>query len=128
MAFWSKKKLFDVLSKEFKNDNVSVQIENNKFTFEVNCSEAKLNLFPYIKLNEETSIMTIIINLKKVQKDNFYDKINAFNLLSKYFTMKLKDSVLFLEYNVMVDTNNVYEMVKEVIDTVKDLQFEIDKI
>ena len=128
MAFWSKKKLFDLLNKEFKNDGVSVEVDSNKLSFEVNCSEAKINLYPYIKLDEETSIMSILINLRKVQKDNFYDKINEFNLISKYFTLKLKDSILYLEYNVKVDTNNVYEMVKEVIESVKSIQSEIEKI
>ena len=128
MAFWSKKKLFDILSKAFKNDNVTVDVTNNNFSFEINLADASYNLYPYIKLNEEDSIMSIFVNIRKVEKENIYEKINNFNLISKYFTLKLKDSILYLEYNVVVNNDNVYDICKVAINSLKELQFEIDKI
>ncbi|MBR6071562.1 MAG: hypothetical protein IKP77_01860 [Acholeplasmatales bacterium] len=128
MAFWSKKKLFDVLSKEFKNNNISIDVDDNKLSFEVNCSDAGYNLYPYIKLDENESIMTILINLRKIGKENIYERINSFNLISKYYTMKLKDSILYLEYNVKVDNDNIYSIVMNSIDSIKELQFEIEKV
>ncbi len=128
MAFWSKKKLFDILSKGFKNDNVTVDVTNNNFSFEINLTDASYNLYPYIKLNEEDSIMSIFVNIRKVEKENVYEKINNFNLISKYFTLKLKDSILYLEYNVVVNNDNVYDICKVAINSLKELQFEIDKI
>ena len=128
MAFWSKKKLFDILSKGFRNDNVTVDVTNNNFSFEINLTDASYNLYPYIKLNEEDSIMSIFVNIRKVEKENVYEEINNFNLISKYFTLKLKDSILYLEYNVVVNNDNVYDICKVAINSLKELQFEIDKI
>ncbi len=128
MAFWSKKKLFDVLKKGFKNDNITVNEEGNKLSFEVAFVEAKFNLYPYIILDEEKSIMTIMVNLRKLEKENVYEKINAFNLISKYFTLKLKDNILYLEYNILVDNDNTYNVLKSAINSLTELQFEIDKI
>ena len=128
MAFWSKKKLFDVLKKGFKNDNITVSEEGSKLSFEVSFSEAKFNLYPYVQLDEEKSIMTIMVNLRKIEKENVYEKINAFNLISKYFTLKLKDNILYLEYNILVDNDNTYNVLKTAINSLTELQFEIDKI
>ena len=75
MAFWSKKKLFDILMKNFKNDNISVEFEENRLTFEMYFEEAKFNLYPYIKLDENESIMSIFVNIRKIEKENVYEKI-----------------------------------------------------
>ena len=128
MAFWSKKKLFDILMKNFKNDNISVEFEENRLTFEMYFEEAKFNLYPYIKLDENESIMSIFVNIRKIEKENVYEKINNFNLISKYFTLKLKDNVLYLEYNAFVDNDNVYDVTKKATTALNDLQLEIDKI
>ena len=128
MAFWSKKKLFDVLKKELKNDNISASDENSKLSFEISFKDAKFNLYPYIKLDEEESIMTIEVNIRKVEKENLYEKINSFNLKSKYFALKLNDGILYLEYNVKVTTDNVYSLCKACINSLDELQFEIDKL
>ena len=128
MAFWSKKKLFDILIKNFKNDNVSVEFEENKLTFEMSFDEAKFNLYPYIKLDENESIMSIFVNIRKIEKENVYEKISNFNLLSKYFTLKLKDNILYLEYNAYVNNDNVYDVLKKATDSLSELQLEIDKI
>ena len=129
MAFWNKKNLYETLVKAFKNDNISLDEENSKIlSFEISFSEAKFNLYPYFKINEEESILSIECNVRKIEKENVYEKINNFNLISKYFTLKLKDNILYLEYNTKVNIDNVYEVAKLAINSLTELQFEIDKI
>ena len=128
MAFWSKKKLFDVLKKGFKSDNISINEDGGKLSFELSFSEAKFNIYPYIVLDEDQSIMSIMANIRKIEKENIFERLNSFNLKSKYFTAKIKDSVIYLEYNVLVTNDNVYETLKSAINSLNELQFEIDKI
>ena len=128
MAFWSKKKLFDVLKKGFKNDNISTNEDGGKISFELYFSEAKFNVYPYIVLDEDNSIMSIKVNIRKIEKENIYEKLNSFNLKSKYFTAKIRDDIVFLEYNVLVESDNVYDILKCSINSLTELQFEIDMI
>ena len=128
MAFWGKKNLFDVLKKGFKNDNISINEESGKLSFELTFSEAKFNLYPYIILDEDKSIMSILVNVRKIEKENVYEKINTFNLKSKFFTLQLKDSILYLEYNALVSGDNAYEVLKNAVNSLNELQFEIDNI
>ncbi len=128
MAFWGKKNLFDVLKKGFKNDNISINEDSGKLSFELTFSEAKFNLYPYIILDEDKSIMSILANVRKIEKENVYEKINTFNLKSKFFTLQLKDSILYLEYNALVSGDNAYEVLKNAVNSLNELQFEIDNI
>ncbi len=128
MAFWGKKNLFDVLKKGFKNDNISINEDSGKLSFELKFSEAKFNLYPYIILDEDKSIMSILVNVRKIEKENVYEKINTFNLKSKFFTLQLKDSILYLEYNALVSGDNAYEVLKNAVNSLNELQFEIDNI
>ena len=128
MAFWGKKNLFDVLKKGFKNDNISINEDSGKLSFELTFSEAKYNLYPYIILDEDKSVMSILVNVRKIEKENVYEKINTFNLKSKFFTLQLKDSILYLEYNALVSSDNAYEVLKNAVNSLNELQFEIDNI
>ena len=128
MAFWGKKNLFDVLKKGFKNDNISINEDSGKLSFELTFSEAKFNLYPYIVLDEDKSVMSILVNVRKIEKENVYEKINTFNLKSKFFTLQLKDSILYLEYNALVSSDNAYEVLKNAVNSLNELQFEIDNI
>lgn len=128
MAFFNKKKLFDVLGKEFKNNNTSYEVKDNKFSFEINCSEAGYNLYPYIKYDENDAFVTIVINIRQIGKENVYEKLNNFNLLSRFFTMKLKDNVLYLEGNIIANNDTIYDIIIEYVNSIKELQFEIEKV
>lgn len=123
MAFWNKKSLFDKLNKYFKDNNISIDEIDEAYSFEL--SFDKFNLFPYFKLNDDE--LNIIINLKK--DSNLNNKlINEINLKSKFFTLKNKDDILYLEYNTFVDSDNVVDVFTKVISSINELEKELEKI
>jgi len=123
MAFWNKKSLFDKLNKYFKDNNISIDEIDEAYSFEL--SFDKFNLFPYFKLNDDE--LNIIINLKK--DSNLNNKlINEINLKSKFFTLKNKDDILYLEYNTFVDSDNVVDVFTKVISSINEFEKELEKI
>ena len=123
MAFWNKKSLFDKLNKYFKDNNNSIDEIDEAYSFEL--SFDKFNLFPYFKLNDDE--LNIIINLKK--DSNLNNKlINEINLKSKFFTLKNKDDILYLEYNTFVDSDNVVDVFTKVISSINEFEKELEKI
>jgi hypothetical protein len=88
------------------------------------------SLYPYYVTNSDKKELSIIINLRKIDNDlmiSDYERINAFNLKSKYFQAKIKDRILYLEYNTKVDSSKS-EIIHEVIESVFILSKEIDEL
>ena len=87
------------------------------------------SLYPYYRIDTTTKELSIIINVRNVSEDitiDLYNKINAFNIKSKYLIAKLKDRIIYLEYNTKVDSHKS-EIIHEVIESVFMLSKEIDE-
>ncbi len=119
MGLFGHAKQKDRLIKYLKEKKISVIEKNGKLETEFSFPGKGFSLFPYFVVDDDESIFSIIINIKKVtDKKNieFYEKINDFNLSSQFFTLKLSaDDVLFLEYNTQMDDN-----IKELFDMISD--------
>ena len=102
MAFWSKKKAIEILIKSLRSDNVSFKENDNVISFEYQINDSIL--YPYLKFNEETDDASIVINIKK-QVLKGYEKINEFNINSRYFKAAVKDDLVYLSYTFTADDN-----------------------
>ncbi len=102
MAFWSKKKAIEILIKSLKSDNVSFKENDNVISFEYQINDSIL--YPYLKFDEETDYASIVINIKK-QVLKGYEKINEFNINSRYFKAAVKDDLVYLSYAFTADDN-----------------------
>ncbi len=132
MAFWSKKKIMDSLIKYLSEQGVTWHEEFDCITFELYFQKSGYSLYPYIRINESKEELSILINLKKVEENYLTQKgasrINDFNVLSKYFTAKIKEGVLILEYNCTIDYDITSKMVNNSIESLFSLQEEIDNL
>ena len=124
-------KLQDGVKKQLEAKNITVTLDDNgKGSFELIMPKEGYSLYPYYVTNSDKKELSIIINLRKIDNDlmiSDYERINAFNLKSKYFQAKIKDRILYLDYNTKVDSSKS-EIIHEVIESVFILSKEIDEL
>ncbi len=130
MAFWSKKKIIDGIIKYLNENNITWKEELGFITYELFFNESGYSLYPYIQINEEVEEISILINIKEIADGKNYDysSLNDLNVKSKYFTAKIKDKVLILEYNCNVSYENVSKFLKKIVDSIFSLQKDIDNL
>ena len=130
--FGTKKKTSDVLEKQFKEKNISLDFKDGKYSFELVMKNEGYSLYPYFSLDEEKREMSVVINLRKVDGGLTlldWDRINNFNLKSKFLTAKVAtDQVLYLEYNTQVEPGRSKSVLDLVIESVFMLSKEIDEL
>ena len=116
-------KLSDGVKKTLEAKNISVSLdEDGKGSFELVMPNEGYSLYPYYRIDSTTKELSIIINVRNVEEE-----INAFNIKSKYLMAKLKDRIIYLEYNTKVDSHKS-EIIHEVIESVFMLSKEIDEL
>ena len=127
MGLFSHTKKKDKLIKYLNEKNISVNDKNGKVEIEIMFKDKGYSLFPYFVIDEDNEYFSIVINLRKVTEKtsvDLYTKINEFNLISQYFTLKISnDNILFLEYNTLFDDN-----LKDIFDEVKESLFELKDV
>ncbi|HIT44335.1 TPA: hypothetical protein IAA91_05815 [Candidatus Avacholeplasma faecigallinarum] len=128
MAFWVKKKSSELIKKYLIEQNVTFKEEMGLITFEFFLSKSNFSIFPYINIDDAGDQISILINLRQVNNLKDFEKLNDFNLKSKYFTAKIKDEVLFLEYNTHILTENANFVMSSALDSLIELQVEIDNL
>lgn len=129
MAFWSKKKNKDALIKYLSEQNVNYHEEHGCITFEISMKNGQYSIYPYIRINETTDELSILINLRTVEeKSKEYSKLTSFNEKSKFFVAKIRDSVLVLEYNCYATYELVEKIIADVFSSVSELEDEIDSL
>lgn len=130
--FGTKKKTSDVLEKQFKEKNISLDFKDGKYSFELVMKNEGYSLYPYFSLDDEKREMSVVINLRKVDGGLTlldWDRINNFNLKSKFLTAKVAtDQVLYLEYNTQVEPGRSKAVLDLVIESVFMLSKEIDEL
>ncbi|MGM9970197.1 MAG: hypothetical protein ACI35S_07365 [Anaeroplasma sp.] len=128
LGIFGNKKLIDKLLKYFNEKNITIINENNKYSFELFMVESGYSLFPYFTLDDESNELSIVINvIKKEEVD--YNKVNSFNLKSKFFAAKISnENIIYLEYNTIVNADNIKEIFMNVIESVFSLQEDIDNL
>ena len=133
MAFWNKKKPLDLIENFFDSNNATYTISNNEISFEIHFNKNEFTIYPYIKIDETKGLLSISVNIKEIKKEdltskNLY-KLNEFNSKSIYFKAFVDNSnVLYLEYNTFVNTDNITEILQNVVDSLFELSDEIDEL
>ena len=124
-------KLHDGLKKQLLTKNITVkEEENGKGSFELVMPKEGYSLYPYYVCDSESKVLSLVINLRKIKEEltiDDYKKINSFNVKSKYFQVKVKDSILYLEYNTKLESFKS-EIIHELIESVFMLSKEIDEL
>lgn len=124
-------KLQDGVKKQLEAKNITVTLEEDgKGSFELVMPEEGYSLYPYYITDMDTKVLSIVINIRNIVEEltiEDYKRFNAFNLKSRYFQVKIKDNVLYLEYNTKVDSAKS-EIIHEVIESVFMLSKEIDEL
>jgi hypothetical protein len=133
MAFWNKKKMFDIIKTFFITNNATYSITNNELSFEIHFDKNGYSLFPYIKINEDEGIINFTINVREINKNELTFKnlndLNEFNLKSIYFKAFVNnDNILYLEYNTFANIDNITNVLQEVIDSLFSLSDEINEL
>ncbi len=124
MAFWSKKKLSDILIKNFKNENISYKFEDSFLSFEFPISN--IMLYPYIKIDDDSEEYSIVINIKKDENVNF-NNLNDFNINSRYFKAIYDNGIIYLSYvfasdeNIKQELNRILGSLNPLIDKIQNL-------
>lgn len=126
--FHSKPK--DKLIKYFRDNNISFNDNDGRVETEIIIPNTNISVFPYFKIIDDENYISIVINIKKISGKinvDLYEKINYFNLSSKYFVMKLSNNILYLEYNTIYD-DNIVDIYNEAITSLNELIEFIDNI
>lgn len=129
MAFWGKKSIKDSLIKYLNEQGVTYKEELGCLSFDLYFKKSEYTVYPYLKINENNEELSIIINLREVL-DSFkdYSRINNFNCQSKYMIAKVRDGLLYLEYNCHVTYDNLAIVLENAVESLFALQEEIDKL
>ena len=124
MGFFNKNKE-DKLTKFFKERNITFNEHDGLIELSLNFNNNKYFLHPYLKIDGNDLLITI--NIRKCnKKENIYDKINNFNLLSKFFKAIIKNDLLFLSYNTYYSGDN--EQIIDILNSLYSLENEIDNL
>lgn len=124
MGLFSKKTIKDELIKCLIEQNISIEGEN-PYSFQLNLNN--YSLFPYITIKDNN--FSFMINIRRVDNINLQvlNNMNNFNLKSKYLTCKINnDNVIVLEYNSLVNIDNVKIILENIIESVFNLNDLID--
>jgi len=130
MGLFGHSKQKDKLIKYLKEKNISSNEKNGKIEIELLFKDKGFSLYPYFVVDDDNDYFSIIINLKKVEKTSvdLLEKINDFNLLSQYFTLKISnDNILYLEYNSIFN-DNIKDIFDCTINSLYSLSEAIDNI
>ena len=130
MGLFGHSKQKDNLIKYLKEKNISSNEKDGKIEIELLFKDKGFSLYPYFVVDDDNDYFFIIINLKKVEKTSvdLFEKINDFNLLSQYFTLKISnDNILYLEYNSIFN-DNIKDIFDCTINSLYSLSEAIDNI
>lgn len=124
---FGKKKIADLIVKYFNEKKISYERDLNKISFVVSYSD--FSIYPYLKINEDEETINILINIRKIEnKENVFEKLNAFNLKSQFFKAISNDGVIILEYNAISTSDNVVDVLDLIIDSLASLREEIKEL
>lgn len=130
MGLFGHSKQKDKLIKYLKEKNISSNEKNGKIEIELLFKDKGFSLYPYFVVDDDNDYFSIIINIKKIEKTSvdLFEKINDFNLLSQYFTLKISnDNILYLEYNSIFN-DNIKDIFDCTINSLYSLSEAIDNI
>lgn len=100
------KSLEEKVSKYFKEKQISLKKQDDKFYFDLYFPEEKYTLTPYYFV-ASSNLITFMVNIKKYENINIdlYNKINEFNLKSEFFKAQIENNLLYLHYECFIDGN-----------------------
>ncbi len=124
----SKKKAKDTIDKYFKEKNISLELKGNNYSFEIVNQKEGFSLYPYFTFDESTNDFSFLVNIKKVELEYDYKRLNDFNITSKYLKAGVKDSIIYLEYNAKVDYTEFKTIMDLLIESVFIKSSEIDSL
>ena len=132
MALWGKKRLIDSFIKYLNDKNISFDIEDGCISFELFFDNLKYSLFPYVSFDDENHEVSVIINLKKIEVPfnlKEINRINEFNLKSKYFVLKFNSSnILYLEYNAIVNNDLLEDLFNNLTSSLFVLEEDVERL
>lgn len=124
----NKKKIKDTIDKYFKEKNISLEVKEDNYSFEIVNQKEGFSLYPYFNYNETTNELSFLVNIKKVDVEYDYKKLNSFNITSKYLKAGVKDSIVYLEYNAKIDYSSFKMIMDLLIESVFIKSSEIDSL
>ena len=126
MGLFSKSDV-DKLLKYLNKKNIGVKSENGKYNFEIVMKNCNYSLFPYFQIANDN--FSIIINLRRIDKVSIelLQNINNFNLKCKFFKALLKNNILYLEANMLID-DNVINIFDALVNEIASLEEDIDNL
>ncbi|MCR5647899.1 MAG: nucleotidyltransferase [Acholeplasmatales bacterium] len=124
---FGKKKIIDLIIKYFNEKKISYEKNLNIISFSASYND--FSIYPYIKINEENQQVSFLVNIRKInQKENVFEKLNTFNIKSQYFRAILNEDIIVLEYNTLVDSDNLNDILDQMIDSLSSLRVEIKEL
>ena len=124
----SKKKTKETIEKYFKDKGISLEKDGKNYSFELVNQKEGFSLYPYFTYDEDVNELSFFINLKNVELEYDYRKLNSFNIGSKYFKAAIKDSIIYLEYNAKVEIDEFKNVMDCLIESVFIKSLEIDSL
>ena len=70
MGLFSHSKQKDKLIKYLKEKNISVEENNSKLECAIQFKDKAFSLYPYFEIDEENNYFSIVINIKKIEKES----------------------------------------------------------
>ena len=124
---FGKKKIIDLIIKYFNEKKISYEKNLNIVSFSASYND--FSIYPYIKINEESQQVSFLVNIRKInQKENVFEKLNTFNIKSQFFRAILNEDIIVLEYNTLVDSDNLNDILDQMIDSLSSLRVEIKEL
>ncbi len=124
---FGKKKIIDLIIKYFNEKKISYEKNLNIISFSASYND--FSIYPYIKINEENQQVSFLVNIRKInQKENVFEKLNTFNIKSQFFRAILNEDIIVLEYNTLVDSDNLNDILDQMIDSLSSLRVEIKEL
>ena len=124
---FGKKKIIDLIIKYFNEKKISYEKNLNVISFSASYND--FSIYPYIKINEENQQVSFLVNIRKInQKENVFEKLNTFNIKSQFFRAILNEDIIVLEYNTLVDSDNLNDILDQMIDSLSSLRVEIKEL
>jgi len=124
---FGKKKIIDLIIKYFNEKKISYEKNLNIISFSASYND--FSIYPYIKINEENQQVSFLVNIRKInQKENVFEKLNTFNIKSQFFRAILSEDIIVLEYNTLVDSDNLNDILDQMIDSLSSLRVEIKEL
>ncbi len=116
----------DKLIKHLNKKEINFKKEDDKISFELVMKNKNFMIYPYMTIDDD--VLSMCINLSKVDKINndLCEKINEFNLKSKFFTLKIKNHILFIEANQLIDDINL--LFDKMVENLFELEDELDNL